>query len=54
MELKILTTGANGSGFSSMITINGNKCLVNAGDRFHYHYYHIISTLTLTLLCLVP
>ena len=33
MEMKILSTGANASGYSSMITMNGKKCLVNAGDR---------------------
>jgi hypothetical protein len=35
MEMKILSTGANASGYSSMITMNGKKCLINAGDRYN-------------------
>ena len=38
--MKILSTGANASGFSSMVTINDKKCLINAGDRYYYNYYN--------------
>lgn len=42
MLIKVLSTGANASGFSLMVTANGKKCLVNAGDRYHYNLLKII------------